>query len=109
MKIEDIKGKTIQSAEIIRAEYGRTYNHYICIVFTDESKIMIAGDDAPWNPDPEIEQMKKAPLFFTPDDIAEKVRYIEQEKRDRLKEEHKRKLDKFNELKKELGINDTRN
>lgn len=104
MKVQDMKNKTIQSIETIKAEYGRTYHQYLCIVFSDESKIMIAGDDTPWNPDPSIEEMKKAPLFFTPDDIANKVKLEEQAKRDRLRQEHRNKLEKYHQLKKELSI-----
>ena len=38
----DLVGKTIQSAEFITAEFGRTYEGYLCLVFTDGTKQMIA-------------------------------------------------------------------
>jgi hypothetical protein len=34
-------GKTIRSAELIAAEYGRTYDRYLCLTFTDGTRLML--------------------------------------------------------------------
>jgi len=104
-KKNNLIGKTIESVEVIKAEYGRTYDYYSCIVFTDKSKALINGDmlSVPWNPSPNIEEMKKAPNFFSAEDIANKVLKIEQERRKVKEKEKEEKERQLNRLKKELG------
>ncbi len=86
-KLQDgLLGRMISTVERINAEHGRTYSSYVCLTFTDGSKLMLSGG-IPWSPKPEIEEMKKAHNFFSPDDIANAVR--EQEK----KKHYQRKVD----------------
>ncbi len=102
MKITELTGKTISSCELINAEFGRTYDKYLCIVCTDGSKIIIHAGE-PWQPDPPIEEMKKAPNYFSASDIAYKVERDENLRRRRLQEDKERKQREFEKLKKELG------
>ena len=103
--VKILEGKTIQSIEVISAEYGRTYNSYVCVVCEDGTKIILAdGDSKPYEPKPKVDEMKKAPQFFTPDDIANRVRDIEIDNRQRVKQEQERKTREYNSLKKELGL-----
>jgi hypothetical protein len=103
--VKILVGKTIQSIEIISAEYGRTYDSYTCFVCTDGTKIMLAdGDSKPYSPKPKVDEMKKAPQFFTPDNIANRVKEIEIDKRQKIKQEQERKTREYNSLKKELGL-----
>ncbi len=103
--VKILEGKTIQSIEVISAEYGRTYNSYICVVCEDGTKIMLNdGDSKPWNPKPKVDEMKKAPQFFTPDDIANRVREIEIDNRQKQKDEIQRKTREYERLKKALNL-----
>lgn len=101
-KIEDIRGKTIEFIEDIQAEYGRTYRRYICIVFTDKTRVILI-DGIPCNPKPPIEQMEKAPNFFSSKEIGERIdeiRYLEKKKSKRLEEDDRVR---FNRLKDRYG------
>lgn len=107
MKVADLVGKTIQSAEAIGAEFGRTYNAYLCLVFTDgERQIMglLHKNLELYNPKPPLEEMQNAPNFFSPDDIADKMREIEQGKRLAVKKLHERKVAEYEKLRKELRL-----
>ena len=91
-------------ATVISAEWGRTYNSYTCFVCTEGTKIMLAdGDSKPYDPKPKVDEMQKAPQFFTPDDIANRVKAIEINNRQKTKQEQERKTREYNSLKKELG------
>lgn len=96
-----LTGKTIESCEVIRAEFGRTYDQYICLVFTDGSKVMLYGSE-PWQPEPPIDEMKKAPHYFSASDIAYKVERDEIKRRDRIAEDKRQKQREYEKLKKEL-------
>tara|TARA_Y100000034_G_C6832483_1_gene375907 strand:- start:112 stop:447 length:336 start_codon:yes stop_codon:yes gene_type:complete len=102
---EDWVGKTIKSCEVIRAEHGRTYSSYLCVTFTDGSKHMISifGFTRLYDARPPVEEMKKAPNFFSPDDIADEVKRLEVENRKRVAEAKRHKEYQFEKLKKELG------
>lgn len=107
MKAKDLVGKTIQSAELIGAEFGRTYNAYLCLVFTDGTKQMMGllhKNFEIYNPKPPLEEMQKAPSFFSPNDIANEMRDIEQSKRDATKRLRERKVVEYEKLRKELGL-----
>jgi hypothetical protein len=103
-KVNEIVGKTVKSVEVIRAEIGRMYNNYTCIVFTDGTKIMLPDFNVPWRPYPSIEEMKKAPNYFSPQDIADEVLRRETNKRKQKADERKRKEKQLERLKKELEI-----
>lgn len=79
-KIRDIRGKTIESVEDILAEYGRTYRRYVCIVFTDETRVILI-DGIPCNPHPSVEEMEKAPKFFSGKEIGEEIDRLRQKDR----------------------------
>lgn len=97
-KLKEMEGKTIKSVEQIKAEYGRTFNAYICIVFTDDTKTLIHGG-VPHQPNPIAEDMSKAPKFFTPDEIAERVKKDEQKKRRLTKEREDAERKEYERLK----------
>jgi hypothetical protein len=101
--IKEAVGKTIASVERIPAEYGRTYHSYTLIVFTSGEKVMLADGHPPNDPRPTLENMQKAPQFFTAEDIADKMLRIEQEKRRNEKERTDAKRRELERLKKELG------
>ena len=105
--VNDLVGKTIQSAEAIQAEFGRTYEAYLCLVFSDGTRGMIGvvgnGLDL-YNPDPQVTEMMKAPKYFSPDDIADKVRENETKVRAARKEARARKMREYKTLQKELGL-----
>lgn len=97
---KSLEGKTIASAEAIRAEYGRTYDTYLCLVFSDGSKKLLSGHGVCYSPRPTVEEMQKAPNFFSADDIADRVRQDELEKRARMKrleDEERRQFEKLKE------------
>lgn len=102
LDIHELKGETIKSIESIRAEFGRTYDNYILIACESGKRVLIYGG-SPYNPNPTLEEMRKT-TFFTPDEIAEKVRWEEAKKRRRQEEEEERKRKEYERLKKELGI-----
>lgn len=97
-----MEGKTIKSVEKINAEYGRTYDIYICIVFTDNTKTLIHGG-LPYDPKPTAKEMSNAPKFFTPDDIAKRVKEDEQKKRRLIEEREDREKREYEALKKKYG------
>lgn len=102
LPLNQFAGKTISSVERIVAEYGRTYNHYLCFVFSDGSKSILYGDE-PYNPKPSLKEMRKAPNFYTPEDIADRVLRDEQESRRLAEQSRQQKLYQLEQLKKELG------
>lgn len=103
--IKILEGKTIVSVEIISAEYGCTYNNYTCFVCEDGTKLLVfEGHSKPWNPKPKPDEMKNAPKFYTPDDIANRVKAIEIDERQKRKTAQERKLREYNSLKKELSL-----
>ena len=97
-----LQGKTITSVEPIRAEYGRTYTHYLCLTFSDGTKYMLHGG-IPYEPRPTIEEMQKASSYFTAEDIAAQVFRNEQKRREQEQRERAHKLRTFRELQQELG------
>jgi len=106
-KPKELNGKTIETCEIIRSEFGRTCNSYLLIKFTDNTRQLIGIDAFDfYSPDPDVEEMKKAPLFFSVEDICEKVKRDEQDKRDQQKALRKNKINQLKKLQEELGIKD---
>ncbi len=101
-KLNHFINRTVESLELINAEYGRTYREYLCFKFTDGEKIMLYGN-IPYAPKPTVEEMKRAPKFFTPEDISEKVLLDEREKRRMEEARLVKKRRDLEELKKELG------
>lgn len=95
-------GRTVASVEQIHAEYGRTYDYYVCIVFTDGEKLMLHGG-IPHNPKPALDEMRSAPGFFTAEDCAAKLLRMEQEKRRREQDRLEDKRRELAKLKAELG------
>lgn len=95
-------GKTIKSAQMIKVEFGRTMDNYICFVFTDGSRFMISGG-IPYSPNPDIEEMKKAPDYFSAQEISQKVLSDENKRRERIENDLKQKRYELDRLKKELG------
>lgn len=104
--IKDFNGKTISASELIQAEYGRTYDAYLCLVFTDGTKAMLGCVSHPINlygPKPLIEEMKKAPSFFSPEDIAERVVIDERDRRQIITNQQQRDKNEYKRLKKKLN------
>jgi hypothetical protein len=98
----ELKGETIKDIDVIRAEFGRTYDNYILVTCESGKRVLFHGGN-PWQPSPTLEEMRKT-TFFTPDEIAEKVRWEEAKKRAKQEEEEERKRREYERLKKELGI-----
>ena len=96
------RNKTVQTVEIIKAEFGRTYETYICFVFTDGSKFMLHGG-IPYSPNPEIQDMKMALAYFSAQDIADKMLRDENDRRRRMQDQMNQKKYILEQLKHELG------
>jgi hypothetical protein len=93
-------GKTIASVEQIGAEYGRTYDYYTCLTFTDGTKQLIGGPLNPFKPRPSVEEMKKAPLFFSAEEIADEVLRLEIIAREQRKSYLESRRREYEQLKK---------
>lgn len=102
--VKELQGEKIISVDVIRAEYGRTYNEYACFVCESGKRVMVAVHNNPWNAEPPIEEMRKTQMF-TPEEIGEKLIQIETKKRQREKEDRERKKRELERLKRELGEN----
>jgi hypothetical protein len=106
-KPAELRGKSIKYAEPIQAEWGRTYHQYLCLVFTDGTKALLGGElvGARWlTPDPDLAEMKKAPHFFTPDDLADKARKDAQRQLEYEHREEDRERREFERLAKRFAI-----
>ena len=99
-KADDLSHKTIESCTIVPAEYGRTFSRYTCIAFTDGSRVLIGGDWPVFNARPPIESMKAAPLFFSVQDIVDRVEEEETETRQWRARQQERELAEFKRLQK---------
>ena len=103
-KSRELVGKTIKTSELIMAEYGRTYDKYLLFTFTDGTRhLLTVGSFRTYHPDPTLEEMRKAPNFFSIKDITEKVVADEAKSRQFAASVHSRKISEFERLKKELG------
>lgn len=100
-KLKDLENKTIIKIETMKAEYGRTYDKYLCFTCEDGSRIMLHGGE-PHYPIPSIEEMRKV-NFYTPEEIGKRLELIEKEKRQREKELLNNKKQQLQKLKEELG------
>jgi hypothetical protein len=101
MTHEDIlalQGKRIESIEIIESECLRSYVQYLCIVCQDGTKLLLYGD-TPAMADPDAEEMRKAPNFYTPEEIAEKVRREEYRKRNYQLDKEEKERREYDRLK----------
>lgn len=99
-----LAGKTIATVEDIEAEYGRTYKRYLCLTFTDGSRQVLASNGEPYKPRPSVEEMKKAPRFFSVEEIAAEVARGERKRRQNLVEAKERKLAEYKRLGRDLGM-----
>ena len=100
-KPKDLINKKITNEEIVSAEFGRTYDAYICFTCEDDSRIMLHGGE-PYDPNPNLEDMRKI-NFFSPEEIGAKLEQIERDKRRREQERINQKKRELERLKKELG------
>jgi len=95
-----LKGETIVKVESIRAEYGRTYDTYLCFTCESGKRVLIHGGN-PYSPNIDIEEMRKTD-FFTPEEIGEKLAEIERQKRIRKQAQIEEKRRQLERLKREL-------
>lgn len=102
LDFQELKGEAIKSIESIRGEFGRTYDNYLLITCESGKRVLIYGGN-PYDPNPTLEQMRKT-TFFTPDEIAEKVRWEEAKKRRKQEEIEESKRREYEKLKRELGL-----
>ena len=99
------EGKEIASVEVIQDRMGRTWNYITCITFTDGTRSIIGGtcvENIP-HPNPRLEQMQKAPKFFSAEEIAETVLQEEKEARRKKVQEDDRKRREAQRLLREIG------
>ncbi len=113
----DLVGKTIASVEAVGAEFGRTFNSYVLVTTTDGDRAMlnsasyprdagtsVYGKDTGWIAHrPPVEEMKKAPVFFTPEDIADRVLADERDERRRQERRREEKQRQLEQLQRELA------
>lgn len=100
--VKHLINRTIRSIDLINAEYGRTFRHYLGITCTDGERVLLAADGNTWNASPRIEDMRSN-RFFTPEEIALVLVYEEKEKRKREDSALQSKKLEYERLKKELG------
>lgn len=103
LDFKELNGETIKKIESIRGEFGRTYDNYLLATCESGKRVLIYGGNT-YNPNPTLEEMRSV-TFFTPDEIAEKVRWEEAKKRRKQEELEESKKREYERLKKELGIN----
>jgi len=103
--IEKLKGKTIKTVEVIRAEdFAENNIFYTCFVCTDGTKLIVkGGTDKPYNPQLDIEEMQKAPNYFSAQDIADRVLYLENQRKTEQKEKLLQKRKQLVRLQKEIN------
>ena len=102
LDFRELAGEVVKSIESIPAEFGRTYDTYLLITCESGKRVLIHGGN-PYDANPKLEQMR-ATTFFTPDEIAERVRWEEAVKRRKIEEEKERKRRELESLKRELGL-----
>lgn len=102
-ELSKLIGQRITSIEIIKAEYGRTYGNYLCIVTELGEKVMLYGG-IPYKPKPDPEEMKKAPNYFSVQDIANRVAEIEEKRRGNIKAEECRAREEYKRLKERFEV-----
>ena len=100
-KIEELEGKTIVSAEFITSEMWGV-GKYIGLTFTDGRRLLILGS-FPYKPDPNYERMKEHPNFFSPDDMAEKVKRDEEKRIEQKNRKIKEERREYEKLKVKFG------
>lgn len=102
LDLNQLKGETVKKIDIIRDEFGRTYDRYIGVTCESGKRILFYGGDV-YNPAPTLENMRETD-FFTPEEIAERLKWDEAVKRRRKEDEKERKLRELERLKKELDV-----
>lgn len=98
----DLVTKTIIEVVKIRAEFGRTYNDYIGFICEDGTRVLIHGD-APYSPDPSLEEMRKSD-FFTTEELLQKSKRDIVREQEHKEDARKRDLKELEQLKKRLGV-----
>lgn len=99
---EEMIKKTVKTVELIRAEDYRTYSHYICITFDDDTRIMLAGR-VPINPRPDLEEMINASNYFTPKEIKDKQDDIAWAKKTREAMKRRDEIEQYKKLAEKYG------
>jgi hypothetical protein len=99
--LADLIGRVVQSVEVA-SDYSSDFQ---CIVCTDGTRVLLLNgrDVARLSSRPKLEAMKRAPLFFTKEEIAAKERQIAFDKEIRAKDERRRKEQELARLQAELG------
>ena len=103
--IKKALGKTIESVYTFEAEYGRTYDTYIGIVFTDGTRSMLGtnGSIYLYYPSPSVKTIREnCPGFFRPGELEEAERIFQNNKEEAAKKRCERELRDYNNLKKSL-------
>lgn len=98
LKIKELEGRTVRSVEVIPAEFGRTYNEYICITCSDGGRFLIGGSGALWNGAPRIGDMQKAPNFFSAEEIAARVLQEEKDRRQYMAQQEAQQRREYEKL-----------
>jgi hypothetical protein len=101
-KFGDMVGRRVGSVEVIKPEFCRSYDQYVCIVFEDGERMIIAAV-IPYRPQPRPEEMRRAPLFFTEEEVAEEELRLKKEAAARKAKEIEGKKRILKELKKEIA------
>ncbi len=104
-KPSDMNGKTIESSDLIRAEFGRTADWYLCLKFTDGTRMLIGATGFGfYSPTPDAKEMRKAQNFFTAEEITEKINKDERVRQSRERYKKDAKLRMLRDLQRELGV-----
>lgn len=76
LPISECSGKTIESVHSCPAEYGRTFDAYTFVLFTDGTRsILGTRPSLPWEPRPSLGDLASlSPSVFTMDELADAKR-----------------------------------
>lgn len=110
LSAKEIAGKTIESTEVVPALYGTTPDAVLLLRFTDgtRSAILLTGTGGSaitqYARMLDSDSMRKAPRFFTEEEVAAEVVREMQSTKQREREARERKQRDLERLQRELGV-----
>ncbi len=102
LDLNDLVGKTIVSAETVKAESSRTYDYYLAVKCSDGTRILFSGHNV-YDPQPSLVEMKKTD-FFTVDELVKKLESDIRKEAQYNQNRKERDLVEYRKLQERLGI-----
>lgn len=100
--LTDCVGKTIEKAEVVKMEYGCTWNSAWVVKFTDGSRAFFAGQAGTGVMNPDIEAVGKCDIF-TPEEYGQMQTDKKRRLEARANEVRKDQEREFERLRSQLG------